>query len=406
MSRRAILATSLSLLVFSLTLAVQPAVAVYPPYQNVQASVNGLTISYWVYNVPGSQESWTLQGKYDARFEYLPNFPKCQEGIVAWVVSYLDYTWSDPGNRSWEVHYRVYDPGRGGWQEGHTTFGGTEGGWQRKVWDWDDNHATEWFQIKHGVLAFLSENTYGGSVRAHHLHLLTYDPGAGGWQKERRTFLFQDPNLGAQWLTLKDGVVAWAVGGQANNTSFWDFLGAFYKIANFVADCVDGNWVGLISDAYGIYQGLENISAGDSRRTVYFSIYDPAAPLPGWVTSCYYPTLTYDWMDNSSLSIQNATANIQTCWLDPDLNEIIPANHYAWGYSHNQGAWLYGVDTVPVAYFYAQPSSGPASLPVQFWDMSMAPRSGPGTGFSPGHFITGLTAHFTVMPTWGSATLT
>ena len=90
-----------------------------------------------------------------------------------------------------------------------------------------------------------------------------------------------------------------------------------------------------------------------------------------------------------ALTINSATVS----YLTPELSDI-------WGYTSGVG-WHAGTSTLPLAYFVAQPTSGPAPLLVWFTDMSISANNqswnfGDGNSTnerSPSHYYTAKGTH-------------
>jgi hypothetical protein len=404
MSKKGLLVICLVSLIFSLALAAQPAGAVYPPYQIHVDSKDAYSIHYSVPNAPGSPTDYWLQQVPEGGFpQGIQGDVKCAGGILAWVAEY-----TIPSGPVYEIHYIVYDPAHGGWQH------------QTEVFDLGDSRScwtiNGWFNVQDGVVTYLNEsvmnNNNNSFARVHWLNFATYDPVLGQWVLQKRNFAFQDGVMyGCRWLTVKDGVVAWAVGGiHPSDFDLWGWISSLVKLAFDVAAAIYVAPVGIVAIAGTEYGQIfaatvkyflvtlpsvaieENAflaktwqmitkngkdvkypATFESARQdviVYYSIYDATAAQPGWRSgACQVPY--GQELGPPPIDIVDATVNINAGYYAFDENDLLTWYPKSTQQGYANGFWSDGT-TEPKAYFYvAQPGGGQVPSEVQFWDMSI-----------------------------------
>jgi hypothetical protein len=175
-----------------------PALALYPPVQNVTAVYQGSAGVHYaatdpIYNQV-REETWTVSQGDERIVESL----QTDRGIVTWIARHKNYADTE---YTFEVHYRVYDPCRGAWKGGSWVL---SSGYQRQI----SEH-----QVKDGVVAWKTKVQVGelpNDDMEYKVCYVTYEPGSGSWPMGVDTYReAYDSPVSPEVLRVHNGVIAY-----------------------------------------------------------------------------------------------------------------------------------------------------------------------------------------------------
>jgi len=275
--------------------------------------------------------------------------------------------WTETVGSDTYVKAKVYDPVGDAWQEQSYRYDGTFCQWTISGLKWSD-----------GVVVWKAENSFTDN-REVSVNYALYDPNSGGWDRGMDRYTWSAIADTSYWAlsepSVSDGVVAWkaeksaplegidsigyavydpeSVGWRASATSYtWSTVapGYWWEVTSPVVD------QGLVAwQAQRIGSTLPRIDL------VHYTLFDPSD------TAWHHGENSYQWSDLPRWEISNL--DISDCAVKFTATQGGHTENRVRGYDFTSG-WYEG-STIPMAWFHADPTSGPAPLTTWLWDESI-----------------------------------